>query len=180
MRRALAKGNATRIETALFEDDGRVPNSRLPVIIYRDAIEPDDQDPARAFERKFAENDWRGSWRWSIFTFHHYHSTSHEVLGVAVGRATLRLGGRKGRDFEVAAGDVIALPAGTGHKRIASSPGFLVVGAYPEGRERDLIKPYATSAAVHDAALSRIAAVPSPKFDPVQGEEGAVTRLWKR
>ena len=84
-----------------------------------------------------------GSWRWSIFTFHHYHSTSHEVLGVAVGHATLRLGGRKGRDFDVAAGDVIALPAGTGHKRIASSLGFLVVGAYPEGRERDLIKPYA-------------------------------------
>ncbi|MBV8765667.1 MAG: cupin [Hyphomicrobiales bacterium] len=168
------------METALFEDDGRVPNSRLPTIIYRSAIEPDENDPASAFERKFAQNDWRGSWRWSIFTFHHYHSTSHEVLGIAVGHATLRLGGRKGREFEVRAGDVIALPAGTGHKRVASSPGFLVVGAYPEGRERDLIKPYAASRSAHDAALARIAAVPAPKFDPVQGREGAVARLWKR
>ncbi|MBV9740653.1 MAG: cupin [Hyphomicrobiales bacterium] len=168
------------METALFEDDGRVPNSRLPTIIYRSAIEPDEKDPASAFERTFAQNDWRGSWRWSIFTFHHYHSTSHEVLGIAVGHATLRLGGRKGREFEVRAGDVIALPAGTGHKRVASSPGFLVVGAYPEGRERDLIKPYAASRSAHDAALARIAAVPAPKFDPVQGREGAVARLWKR
>lgn len=176
----MASRNAIRIETALFEDDGRVPNSRLPTIIYRSAIEPDENDPASAFERKFAQNDWRGSWRWSIFTFHHYHSTSHEVLGIAVGHATLRLGGRKGREFEVRAGDVIALPAGTGHKRVASSPGFLVVGAYPEGRERDLIKPYAASRSAHDAALARIAAVPAPKFDPVQGREGAVARLWKR
>jgi len=176
----VASRNAIRIETALFEDDGRVPNSRLPTIIYRSAIEPDENDPASAFERKFAQNDWRGSWRWSIFTFHHYHSTSHEVLGIAVGHATLRLGGRKGREFEVRAGDVIALPAGTGHKRVASSPGFLVVGAYPEGRERDLIKPYAASRSAHDAALARIAAVPAPKFDPVQGREGAVARLWKR
>lgn len=175
----MASRNAIRIETALFEDDGHVPNSRLPVIIYRSAIEPDEKDPASAFERKFAKNDWLGSWRWSIFTFHHYHSTSHEVLGIAVGRATLRLGGRKGRDFEVRAGDVIALPAGTGHKRIASSTGFLVVGAYPQGRERDLIKPYATNTSVHNAALLRIAAVPAPKFDPVQGKEGATTRLWK-
>jgi len=176
----VASRNAIRIETALFEDDGRVPNSRLPTIIYRSAIEPDENDPASAFERNFAQNDWRGSWRWSIFTFHHYHSTSHEVLGIAVGHATLRLGGRKGREFEVRAGDVIALPAGTGHKRVASSPGFLVVGAYPEGRERDLIKPYAASRSAHDAALARIAAVPAPKFDPVQGREGAVARLWKR
>ncbi|MBV9114979.1 MAG: hypothetical protein JOY67_19375 [Hyphomicrobiales bacterium] len=168
-----------RLETACFEDDGRVPNSRLPVIIHRGAVEPDEEDPARAFERKFAENNWKGSWRWNIFTFHHYHSTSHEVLGIAVGHATLRLGGRKGRDFKVTAGDVIVLPAGTGHKRLASSRDFLVVGAYPEGRDRDLIKPYATSAAVHDAALSRIAGVPLPKTDPVQGKEGAVRRLWR-
>ena len=77
----MAKAKAMRTEIAIFEDDGRLPNSRLPVIIYRDAIEPDEQDPARAFERKFAENDWQGSWRWSIFTFHHYHSTSRNAPG---------------------------------------------------------------------------------------------------
>ncbi|MFI5014321.1 MAG: cupin domain-containing protein [Hyphomicrobiales bacterium] len=167
-----------RLETAFFDDDGRLPNSRLPVIVYRGAIAPTAADPASSFERRFAENGWTGSWRWSVYPFHHYHSTSHEVLGVATGRATLRLGGRHGRDFEVEAGDVLLLPAGAGHKRVAASHDFLVVGAYPEGRARDLIKPYATSATIHDAALARIAAVPRPRLDPVRGRDGPLARLW--
>jgi uncharacterized protein YjlB len=167
-----------RVETALFDDDGRVPNSRLPVILYRRAIVPDADDPPRAFERRFAENDWTGSWRYGVYPFHHYHSTSHEVLGVASGRAVLRLGGRKGRDVPVAAGDVVLLPGGTGHKCLSASRDFLVVGAYPGGRECDLIKPYAESIAIHDAALDRIAAIPCPERDPVEGAEGPLIRLW--
>jgi uncharacterized protein YjlB len=168
-----------RVKTAFFDDDGRVPNSRLPVILYPGAIAPDAADPASAFERRFAENDWTGSWRWSVYPFHHYHSTAHEVLGVAAGRATLRLGGRKGRDFMVKAGDVVLLPGGTGHKRVAAGRDFLVVGAYPDGRDRDLIKAYRSSAAIYEAALARIATLPLPKLDPVMGRNGPLARLWK-
>jgi uncharacterized protein YjlB len=167
-----------RLETAVFEDDGRVPNSRLPVILYRGAMTPDAADPASAFERRFAANDWTNGWRSSVYPFHHYHSTSHEVLGIAQGHATLRLGGREGRDLMVKAGDVIALPAGTGHKRVSASHDFLAVGGNPEGRDWDLIKPYAASEAVHDAALRRIAALPPPKLDPVEGRDGPLPRLW--
>jgi uncharacterized protein YjlB len=169
-----------RIETARFDDDGRLPNSPFPALLYRGAVEPDLGDPARAFERCFTRNDWTNGWRSSVFTFHHYHSTSHEVLGIARGKAVLRLGGRRGRDFEIAAGDVIVLPAGTGHQRLSSSSDFLAAGAYPEGRDWDLIKPYEEGADVHDAALKRIAALPLPRLDPVWGVDGPVTRLWKR
>src|SRR5579885_1918026 len=114
-----------RIETARFEDDGKVPNSSLPVILYRGAIAPDSRDPAAAFERRFAANDWSNSWRDGIYPFHHFHSTSHEVLGIAQGRGRLRLGGEGGRDFELAEGDVVVLPAGTGHKRLSATSDFL-------------------------------------------------------
>jgi uncharacterized protein YjlB len=167
------------IETASFADDGLLPNSRLPVILYRSAIEPDARDPALAFERRFARHDWTNGWRDGVYPFHHYHSISHEVLGIACGRAILRLGGRQGSNFEVGAGDVILLPAGTGHKRISASADFLVVGAYPEGRDRDLIKPYREDPKTHDEALRRIAALPLPRLDPVEGEAGALPRLWK-
>lgn len=166
------------IETVRFEDDGILPNSRLPVILYRGAIEPDAHDPAVAFERRFARNDWTNGWRNGVYPFHHYHSTSHEVLGITRGHAILRLGGRQGRNFGVAAGDVILLPAGTGHKRVSASADFLVVGAYPEGRDWDLIEPYRDSAEVHDEAIVRIAAVPLPRLDPVESGDGPLSRLW--
>ena len=42
----MAEAQVDRIETAHFEDDGQVPNSVLPVILYRGAIAPDPRDPA--------------------------------------------------------------------------------------------------------------------------------------
>jgi uncharacterized protein YjlB len=174
----MSESGGGRIETAVFDDDGLLPNSRLAVLLYRGAVRPDISDPADAFEKCFAENDWTASWRAGVYPFHHYHSTSHEVLGIAAGSGVLRLGGREGRDIGVSAGDVIVLPAGTGHMRVEAAPDFLVVGAYPEGRDWDLIRPYETTKAIHDAALTRIAAVPLPKLDPVSGAAGPLPGLW--
>ncbi|MBO0994440.1 cupin domain-containing protein [Bacillus sp. SD088] len=70
-------------------------------------------------------------------TYHHYHSNTHEVLAVVSGWANLQLGGEKGVEVKVTKGDVIVLPAGTGHKLIEKSPEFGVVGAYPNGNKYD-------------------------------------------
>lgn len=166
------------VETALFTDDGRVPNNSLPVIVYRGAITPDADNPAESFEKTFAANDWSNSWRDGIYPFHHYHSTAHEVLGIAKGRVKVRLGGEKGRDFELEAGDVVALPAGAGHKRLDASGELLVVGAYPGGGDWDLIKADDSEAATHEAARKRIAKLPSPSRDPVRGGNGPLMKLW--
>ena len=85
------------------------------MLVYRgvDAIARG-ADAARAL---FAEHGWRGSWVDGVFDFHHFHSTSHEALAVVAGTATLELGGLQGRPFDVAPGDVLVLPAGTGHRR---------------------------------------------------------------
>ena len=167
------------LETAFFRDDGRVPNSHLPVIIYRQAIEARAPDMAAAIEQRFAANRWTNSWRSGIYTFHHYHSTSHEVLGIARGSVKLRLGGESGRDFDLGAGDIVVLPAGTGHRRLSERGDLLVIGAYPDGRDWDLIRAEESDAAVHAAALKHIADVPLPKLDPVHGAVGPVVELWQ-
>jgi uncharacterized protein YjlB len=113
----------------------------------------------------FAEHGWGGSWVDGIFDFHHFHSTSHEALAVVAGSAVVELGGPQGESFEVTAGDVVVLPAGTGHRRASARDGFTVVGAYPAGQEDyDLLRQ------ADDAARARIAALGAPPEDPVGGE----------
>ncbi|HEX2554150.1 MAG TPA: cupin domain-containing protein [Microvirga sp.] len=163
-------------ETFTFPDDGLIPNNPLPLILRRGAITPTAGDPARAFEETFRRNGWSGTWRNGIYSFHHYHSTAHEVLGIAAGSAAVRFGGEGGATVAVGAGDVVVIPAGVGHKRIEASPDLLVVGAYPGGMACDLIR--ADPAAVVEARR-RIARVPLPDADPVDGAGGMLVRLWR-
>ena len=145
----------------------KIPNHpRFPVLIYRDVEAIDGAAAARAL---FAEHGWGGSWVNGVFDFHHFHSTSHEALAVVAGTATIELGGPQGRAFEVAAGDVLVLPAGTGHRRATARDGFTVVGAYPAGQENyDLLR--GDDPAEVEAARRRIEALPAPPEDPVGGE----------
>jgi uncharacterized protein YjlB len=159
-------------ETHLFEDDGAFPNSRLPVLIYH---EIEAAHNAASCEELFDSNGWVPDWRDGIFSFHHFHSITHEVLGIVGGTATVKLGGPSGRSFEIGAGDVLVLPAGTGHCNEGSSPDLLVIGAYPDGMPWDLRR---GDPAEHDEAVANISAVPLPGADPVEGPDGPLTRLW--
>ena len=146
----------------------RIPNHpSFAVLIYHDV-----EAASRGAEDccdLFAEHGWRGAWVNGVLDFHHFHSTSHEVLGVVAGGATLELGGPQGEQFEVLRGDVLVLPAGTGHRRAASDGEFTVVGAYPAGQEDyDLLR--GDHSAEVAAARERIAALGAPPEDPVGGE----------
>lgn len=163
-------------ETLRFADDGRIPNSRLPVLVYRGVLPPGTKDPAATFEALFLRHGWPPQWRDSVYDFHHYHSTAHEVLGIAAGHARLKLGGEHGQEVDVGPGDVLVLPAGTGHRRLSADQAFLVVGAYPEGQHWDVLLGDPSD---RPAALERIAAVPRPAKDPVGGAAGAAVTLWK-
>ena len=161
-------------ETHHFADDGAIPNSGLPVLVYHGVAEVA-AGPASC-EALFGGNDWGNSWRSGIFDFHHFHSTAHEVLGIAAGGTEVILGGPKvGGTFAVSAGDVLVLPAGTGHCRVGRLDGLLVVGAYPRGQDWDLRR---GDPVEHDEVLANIARVPLPETDPVAGATGPLVELW--
>ncbi|MEX0607648.1 MAG: hypothetical protein WD138_06410 [Halofilum sp. (in: g-proteobacteria)] len=162
-------------ETLQLDDDGVVPNSPLPVLLYRGEPAPGDA-AAATFEHLFTAHRWPAQWRGGVFPFHHYHSRAHEALGVGAGWARIQLGGEHGPTVEVSAGDAIVLPAGTGHCRIKEEDEFTVVGAYPANQpEWDLLR---ADPREHDAAVERIARVPQPEADPVDGADGPLGRLW--
>ncbi|WP_156831041.1 cupin domain-containing protein [Kaistia granuli] len=161
----------------LFADGGDVPNNpNLPLILYRQALAEDGTDRSSAFERLFVSHGWGGTWRNGMYPFHHYHSTAHEVLGIATGTVTVQLGGESGTPVDLVAGDAVLIPAGVGHKRLHSSPDLLVVGAYPVGQRWDLIR--ADDVVDKAAVRARIRAVGMPAGDPITGVEGPLLALW--
>ncbi len=163
-------------EAALFPRDGLVPNSRLPLLLYRNEFAGRGEEGAAWLEETFAANGWTNSWRNGVYSYHHYHTNTHEVLGVYQGSARLQLGGEEGRTFEVRAGDVIVIPAGVAHKNLGAKDGFGVVGAYPEGAEPDLKEEDAGSARRETAHVD---AVTVPAADPVRGGRGGLAGLWR-
>lgn len=158
-------------QTLFLEEDRQMPNHPdLPVLVYPRAVEP--EQAQQAFERRFAENGWRGIWLNGILGYHHFHPDAHEVLGVARGHVEVQLGGESGRPLTLSAGDMVVLPAGTGHKNLSASSDFLVVGAYPEGQEDYTI-------CREKVARQKMAGVPRPETDPFYGKDGPLTRLWR-
>ena len=151
-------------QTLAFDDDGLVPNNRLPVLRYRLAVDVTGNQPERILENLFAANGWGDLWRNGIFDYLHYHATVHEALGIARGHAKVRLGGDRGATLEL-----------TGHQCLSASDDFSVVGAYPPGEKMQITKPTPDN---HRKALKTIPNVPCPVTDPVQGVQGALMRLW--
>src|SRR5215470_9975425 len=138
-RREAGMTESPSIETHVFADDGTVPNNRLPLVLYRGAL-GQEGDLASRCEAMFDVNGWPGAWRNGIYGHHHYHSTAHEVLGIARGSARVRLGGENGATVELRQGDVVVIPAGVAHKRESASGDLLVIGSYPEGQRPDICK----------------------------------------
>lgn len=154
------------IERLLLAPRDWVPNNpTIPVRVYRGLRLADGSVPdATAFEAMFDANGWPPDWRGSVYDYHHYHSSAHEVLGVYAGSARLLLGGPGGEAVRVEAGDALMLPAGTGHCRLEADAAFRVVGAYPTGQEWDVLRE-----APDAASRARILGLPVPPRDPVDG-----------
>lgn len=165
---------APAVQALMLKANGGIPNNpTLPVLIYPAALSVAGNDPAALFERTFMANGWPPQWRYGVFTYHHYHTRGHEVLGVYAGQARLMLGGPDGHVVEVRAGDVLLLPAGTGHCNLGASADFRVVGAYPPGQEGDINRDPATP-----AQREQIAQLRFPHADPVLGGHGGVVEHW--
>ena len=158
-----------------FDSSQGIPNHpSLPVVVSHGVLEIVG-DPGRC-EEVFARHGWGGSWRDGVFPFHHFHSNAHEVLGFVAGETTVLLGGPDGESVRIVAGDVVVLPAGTGHKRESASDDLLVVGAYPAGQENfDLRRGDPDE---FDEVSQNIASVALPALDPSGGEAGPLIRAW--
>lgn len=165
------------VKTFYTKENQPFPNNLLPVLYYPNVVANllNEPGPAQSVLDLFEKNGYTNGWENGIFSYHHFHSNTHEVLACIAGEATVQLGGPEARIYSFSKGDVFLLPAGVAHKRVAASQNFKIVGAYPEGLEPDMQKGKAEN---YEAVKQEVAHVSQPENDPVEGKDGAVIQYW--
>lgn len=165
-------------ETIFIKENHPYPNNSLPVLYYEGAIKnlTDSPEAAQEVQAFFKENGYSNIWIDGIFSYHHFHSNTHEALACLAGEAEVQLGGPDAEIFLFRKGDVLLLPAGTTHKQINATEEFKIIGAYPNGIEPDLQK---GSLEAYSEIKKRISEVPIPETDPLNKKEGATFDHWK-
>lgn len=200
-QRAPQRGEAARLQarSADLEQHRLAPhggfpnNPHLPVLVYRQGFRSEVTAPAgtevalptyetaealaQRIEDTFAAHAWTNCWRDVVYEVAHYHGSAHEALGCYRGRARIQLGGPSGPACELKPGDVLVLPAGTGHRCVERSRDFRVVGAYAAGRAYDMRYGKADERPEVDLAIER---VPLPEQDPVFGVGGPLIERWRK
>jgi uncharacterized protein YjlB len=162
-------------EVFYFKEDGITPNNTLPVIVYRDVLKSDKIKSDTSLKILFESNKWTNNWADIIMTENHYHSTTHEVIGVNKGQVTLKISGKEGRVFTIKSGDVILIPAGVGHFSLSNETSYEAIGGYPNGAEWDVIFDEVDK---YGEAIERINQLSIPKTDPVFGVKGYLFKYW--
>ncbi|KAL4738043.1 RmlC-like cupin domain-containing protein [Aspergillus similis] len=146
----------------------RIPNTSIqskPLIIYHQAFDASAEELSEHLE-KIGET--------------HFHSTSHEVLGVVSGSAKLCFGGEGNPNRfepEVSEGDLIIVPAGVGHRLLSETDEaqrpFRMVGAYPQGKSWDMC--YGRPGEENN--LRNIESLDWFQVDPLYGKDGPALKV---
>jgi uncharacterized protein YjlB len=172
----LVKPAPIKVPAYQIPDNGIFPNSILPVLLYKAVFQlPNDHSPG-LIESVFEDNNWTNSWRNGIYTYNHYHSITHEVMGIYSGDCHVLLGGDKGIQLLVEKGDVLLIPAGVAHKNVGATINFKCIGAYPDGKDFDINLGKSGERPRTDHHIKK---VPLPKKDPIYGRDACLSRYWK-
>lgn len=112
-----------------------------------------------------------------MYSQSHFHSTTHEVLAIAKGKAKLCFGHEHNPEHileSVSKGDVVVIPAGVSHRLAEDNSGdFLMIGSYPKGKAWDMC--YGNE---HEAEkVKTIATLPWFNKDPIYGDTGPVLNV---
>ncbi|GAQ40486.1 hypothetical protein AtubIFM55763_003190 [Aspergillus tubingensis] len=175
------------------------PNSTRPVLVYRDALV--DKTPQGASSSIY-QSEWVYGGHWKIAentlaAVPHYHSITHEAYTVLHGTGTYRLGkspldpevdanGEEvGVVFTARAGDVFVFPAGVTHCVTNTSDNYEVIGWYSLNDKNSREQPWDYEEALDSPEETNrkrtiCDSVPTPALDPIYGNEGHLSIVWKR
>ena len=174
MATAIQALGALQVSKHLIPAYGFIPNTSLhnrPLLIYR-SVFPSSVSAASIESHLRSVGVVAPQWRFTMYSTTHFHSTTHEVLCIANGRASLCFGGENnpGRvESVLSKGDVAIIPAGLAHRLLDDLDGdFLMVGSYPKGKHWDMC--YGKEDETEE--IVRISSLGWFDRDPIYGSEG--------
>ena len=110
-----------------FSPTPHVPNSILPVLIYRNMLPAN--PPAASTRDALEKNSWLQGGVFKTYRAHHFHSVTHECYAIFKGSSRLLLGrgplddpNDGGIEVDVSVGDIIVLPVREHITLIVPSP----------------------------------------------------------
>ncbi|KAL4880864.1 RmlC-like cupin domain-containing protein [Aspergillus karnatakaensis] len=158
----------------------RIPNTSIqskPLLIYHQAFDASADELSKHLEEI---GEVCPSWVYTMYSQTHFHSTSHEVLGVVSGSARLCFGGEDNPERvepEVSKGDLIIVPAGVGHRLLSETDKaqglFKMVGAYPRDKSWDMC--YGRPG--EEESCQAIESLDWFQEDPLYGKDGPALRV---
>lgn len=120
-------------ETYYLVPTSHVPNSHLPVLVYRSVLSASSSLTPQSIKSQIEPNHWLIGGQWKAYGAAHFHSVTHECYAVFSGSSRIRLGvgpldmaslseddqskpspissnSTTGIDIEMTAGDIVVLP----------------------------------------------------------------------
>ncbi|CCM04638.1 uncharacterized protein FIBRA_06822 [Fibroporia radiculosa] len=188
-REELIPLSALRTSTYYIPAHAHNPNTSLaphPLLIYHGVFRHTPSISASKIESHLTDiGVVVPHWRYTMYRQSHFHSTTHELLAIASGRARLLFGGEgnpDGMKLEVQKGDVMLLPAGVAHRLLEDLGGeggaFQMVGCYPVGAKQwDMCYGDGRSGENDKEIRRRIISLPWFDRDPVYGDEGPAIHI---
>jgi uncharacterized protein YjlB len=165
------------IHYVTIKPNGSFPNNAdLPVLHYVNVINIKLLFAGLRVRQLFRRNGWTNNWKAGIFEYDHYHSNTHEAMAILKGKTTLLLGGRGGKKLQVAAGDVVIIPAGVAHCNLGKENDVVCIGGYPQGKDFDIKYGHPGERPQADRNIENLGI---PQKDPVFGDTNGLIRYWK-
>ncbi|KAI1339195.1 RmlC-like cupin domain-containing protein [Xylariaceae sp. FL0016] len=173
---------SVRVSRHLIPAHRLVPNTSIqnkPLLQYHAAFPPSSATASSIEAHLSSVGVVEPQWCFTMYSTSHFHSTSHEVLGIAAGKARLCFGHEDNpENVEVTAvqGDVLVVPAGVAHRLLEDETpggGFQMVGSYPKGCSWDMC--YGKKG--EEEKVRGIVKVPWFERDPVYGDHGPVLEV---
>ncbi|KEF55867.1 uncharacterized protein A1O9_07447 [Exophiala aquamarina CBS 119918] len=156
-----------------------VPNSRFPVLVYRDVLQKPYNEEIICSQ--IEQNAWIHRRTWGGIPRHHFHPNTNEVYAVCAGSSTLSLGAYPGQDatltVKLIAGILIVLPAGVSHCSLEWSNDYRYLRFYPVDSPRWKNEHCSSPDRLVDLS-AKATAVPVPTKDPFNGCRGGLLTIW--